>query len=175
MQYEAIHRAFWDTGTFWVTVAVLLFLAVFGGRIVRGVLAGVDARADGIRRDIEEAQRLRREAEEMLREAERRQAETLDTARRMTEEAEARARRLAASLAREAEEQAARREGVVTARIEAASSAAVKEVRDAATSLAVEASARLLREMIGADDDRAVIDRAVSGVPAALGRGRAGA
>ena len=173
MQYEAIHLSFWDTGTFWVTVAVIVFLALFGGRIVRGVLAGVDARADGIRRDIDEAQRLRREAEEMLRDAERRQVETLDTARRMTEEAEARARRLAASLAREAEEQAARREAVVTERIEAASSAAVKEVRDAATTLAVEASSRLLSEMIGADDDRVAIDHAVTGVPAALGRAAA--
>ena len=175
MQYEAIHRAFWDTGTFWVTVAVILFLAVFGGRIVRGVLSGIDARADGIRRDIEEALRLRREAEDMLRDAERRQVETLDAARRMTEDAEARARRLAAALAREADAQAARREIIVTERIEAASSAAVKEVRNAATSLAVEASVRLLREMLGADDDLAAIDRAVSDVPSALGRGRAAA
>ncbi len=172
MQYQALHHAFWNTGTFWVTVAVLLFLAVFGGRIVRGVLAGVDARADGIRREIDEAQRLRREAEEMLRDAERRQAETLDTARRMTEEAEARAHRLAATLARDAEETASRREQVTAERIQAASGAAVKEVRDAATALAVEVSARLLREMLGEADDRSSIDHAVASLPTALGRGR---
>ncbi len=168
MQYQALHHAFWNTGTFWVTVAVFLFLAVFGGKLVRGIVAAIDARADGIRREIDEAQRLRREAEEMLREAERRQSEALETARQMTQDAERRAARLAEALARDTEAAQARREAVVGERITAASAAAIKEVREAATALAVDAAARALREMLGPEDDHHGVDHAVAALPAAL-------
>lgn len=173
MQYEALHRAFWDTGTFWVTVAVALFLFAFGGRIVKGVVAAVDARADRIRADIAEAQRLRAEAERMLREAEERRTAALADAKRITADAEQRAARMAEALARDAEEAQVRRERVVAERIDAAGAAAVRDVREAATAVAVEAATRVLAEMLGPDDDRAGIDRAVAALPGAFGRSRA--
>ena len=123
MQYEAFHSGFWATGTFWVTVAVLLFLLVFGARILRGINSGLDNRAAGIRGALEEAQRLRREAEVMLQEAERRQKDAIETARRLMADASTRAARLSAELAREAAAANERREAVVTERIAAAQAA----------------------------------------------------
>lgn len=168
MQYEAFHSGFWATGTFWVTVAVLLFLLVFGARILRGINSGLDNRAAGIRGALEEAQRLRREAEVMLQEAERRQKDAIETARRLMADASTRAARLSAELAREAAAANERREAVVTERIAAAQAAAVKEVRAAATDLAVGAVARLLRENFDAEQDAAAIDHAIAEIPTQL-------
>ena len=98
----------------------------------------------------------------MLRDAERRQADALETARRIGEEAEARAQRLGASLAQDAEDAEHRRERVVADRIAAAGATAVKDVREAATVLAVEAATRVLRERYDAAPDRDAIDGAVA-------------
>ena len=170
MQYGALHAGFWNTGTFWVTVAVLLFLAVFGRRLFGGVIGAIDARTDGIRHEIEEARRLRGEAEQMLREAEQRQAEALRIAREMTADARGRADRMAGELARAAEATQGRREKMIADRIEAASAAAVKEVREAATSLAIEVTSRVLRDGFDAARDADAIDQAIEGLPAALSR-----
>ena len=168
MQYEAVRAGFWHTGAFWVLVAVVLFLLVFGGRILRAITGGLDRRAAAIGHSLEEAERLRREAEAMLQDAERRQAEAIETAHRLVAEATTRAGRLATELAREAAEANRRREQVVFERIAAAQDAAVKEVRAAATDLAVGAVARLLREDWGAAEDAAAIDGAIAKIPTQL-------
>ena len=168
MQYEALNVGFWHTGTFWVTVAVALFLAAFGRRILRAITGGLDRRAAGIQSALDEAQRLRREAETMLRDAERRQKDAMDAAHRLMADATQRAARLAAELAREAADANARREKVVSDRIAAAQDEAVKEVRAAATDLAVGAVARLLRAELDAAQDAAMIDGAIAAIPSQL-------
>ena len=145
MQYDAVRVGFWHTGTFWVLVAIVLFLLVFGGRIWRAITGGLDRRAAAIQTSLEDAERLRREAG-----------------------ATPRAGRRAAELAREAAEANKRREQVVFERIAAAQDAAVKEVRAAATDLAVGAVARLLREDFGAAEDAAAIDHAIAAIPTQL-------
>lgn len=173
MQYQALHPAFWNTGAFWVTVAVILFLVVFGRKMVGGIIAGVDARSDAIQRELDEAKHLRLEAEAMLRDAEQRQREAIETARDIAANAKQRADRLAADLAREAADTQARRETMVTERIHAAQAAAIKEVRAAAASLAVEAAARVLAEQFDAERDAASIDAAIADLPARLNARRA--
>ena len=168
MQYNAFHSGFWATGTFWVTVAVVLFLVAFGMKILRGINSGLDHRSAGIRSALDEAQRLRREAEAMLQDAERRQKDAIETGRRLMADASARAARLSAELALEAAEANERREKVVTERIAAAQAAAIKEVRAAATDLAVSAVARLLRESFDAEQDAAAIDHAIADIPTQL-------
>ncbi len=168
MQYEALHTGFWHTGTFWVTVAVALFLVAFGARILAAITGGLDKRAAGIQAAIDEAHRLRREAEVMLQDAERRQKDAVETAQKLMADATHRAARLAAELAREAAEANARREKVVAERIAAAQDAAVKEVRAAATDLAVGAVARLLRGELDAAQDAAIVDQAIAEIPSQL-------
>ena len=168
MQYLSLHMHFWNVGTFWVTVAVVLFLVVFGRKILGAIFGMVDTRSRGIQHELDEAQRLRREAESMLSAAERRQAEAMQAATEMLEHARARAERLAQDMARQAEEAQGRRERLMTERIHAAEANAVKEVRAAAASLAVDATARVLRETFGAAEDEATIDGAIEHVPGAL-------
>ena len=53
-------------------------------------------------------------------------------------------------------------------RIQAAESAAVKEVRAAAIDIATAASAALLRDSVSNDTDAALIDHAITALPKAL-------
>ena len=173
MEYLSFHRHFWSVGTFWVTVAVVLFLVVFGRRILAGIFGAVDARSNGIRHELDEAQRLRREAESMLLDAQNRQAEALRAAQDMLDNARARAGRLTDELAKAAAETDARRHAMVSDRIRAAEANAIKEVRAAAATLAVDAVTRVLRETFDAEQDAPAIDRAIENLPTALSGRRA--
>ncbi len=168
MEYEALTGTLWDKGTFWVTVAVLIFLFFFGKKIVGAITTMLDQRSSEIQRELDEASRLRAEAEAMLKDAETRREAALAQAKDMLAMAGREAERLAADLLAEAEASARRREQMARERIAAAESAAVAEVREAAASLAALAAERVLKETIDAAHDQGLIDQAISGLPAAL-------
>lgn len=168
MQYEALHGALWTKGTFWVTIAVLIFIAFFGRKIIYAIIAMLDQRSLAIRRELEEAARLRAEAEAMLRDAEARRAAALAQAKDMLDLAAREAERLAAELLEDARAAARRREHMAQERIAAAEAAAVAEVRNAAASLAVQVTQAILSETIDAAHDHDLIDQAIADLPASL-------
>lgn len=168
MEYEALTGTLWDKGTFWVTVAVLIFLFFFGKKIVGGINEMLDQRSAAIQRELDEAARLRSEAEAMLKDAEARREEALRQAKDMLKMAEREAERLAAELLEDAKAAAARRERMAQERIAAAETAAVAEVREAAAQLATRAAERILKETIDGAHDGKLIDQAISDIPTAL-------
>ncbi|MHB1303148.1 MAG: F0F1 ATP synthase subunit B family protein [Acidiphilium sp.] len=168
MQYEALQGSLWDKGTFWVTIAVLIFLAFFGRKIIGGVVTMLDQRSAAIQRQLDEAARLRAEAEAMLKEAEARREAAMAQAKEMVALAGREAERLAADLLAEAQASAHRREQMARERIAAAESAAVANVRNAAAVLAARAAERILSDTIDTQRDASLIDDAITALPAAL-------
>ncbi|MCF3945862.1 F0F1 ATP synthase subunit B [Acidiphilium sp. AL] len=168
MEYAALHGIVWDKGTFWVTIAVLIFLGFFGRKIVGAVVTMLDQRSAAIRRELDEAARLRGEAEVILRDAEARREAALAQAKDMLALAGREAERLAEELLADAAAAAKRREQMALERIAAAENAAVAEVREAAASLASRAAEKLLGETIDESRDAPLIDQAIAQLPAAL-------
>lgn len=168
MEYEALTGTLWDKGTFWVTVAVLIFLFFFGRKIIGGINAMLDQRSAAIQRELDEAARLRAEAEAMLKDAEARREAALAQAKDMLAMAGREAEHLAADLLVEAQASARRREQMAQERIAAAESAAVAEVREAAAGLAARVAEQILKETIDDAHDQTLIDQAIAGLPAAL-------
>jgi len=168
MEYQAFHRVPWEHGSFWVFVAIVIF-AVLAGRKILGVIAAMlDARTQSVRDALDEAARLKAEAEAMLVEAKAAQAQSIEDAKNIIETAQAAAARMAAELAADARAAAKWRERMALERIAAAEASAVKDVRAAAIDVATAASAAVLRERFGAEADAALVDLAIAGVPAAL-------
>jgi F-type H+-transporting ATPase subunit b len=157
----------------WVVLAFLLFFILFGKKLW-GALAGIlDARAVAVKAEIEEASRLRREAESMLRDAEKQRADALTDARALIEGARAEAGRLTAAAAAEAEASARRREQMAVDRIAAAEKAAIDDIRLAAADIATTAARQVLAEGLTADADSVLIDQAITQLPMALAARRA--
>ena len=77
----------------WVIIAFVLFFAIFGRKLWSALAAMLDDRAAKVRAEVEEAARLRLEAEAMLRDAESRRAEALRDAQALIEGATASPRR----------------------------------------------------------------------------------
>ncbi|MDD2876366.1 MAG: F0F1 ATP synthase subunit B [Acidiphilium sp.] len=168
MEYEALQGVLWTKGTFWVTVAVLIFLAFFGRKLVGAVVSMLDRRSVAIQHELDEASRLRAEAEAMLRDAEARREAATVQARDMLALAGREAERLAAELLADAQLAARRREQMAKERIAAAETSAIAEVRNAAAALAVKLTERILADTIDATRDQSLIDQAISDLPASL-------
>jgi F-type H+-transporting ATPase subunit b len=157
----------------WVALAFFLFFILFGKKLW-GALAGLlDARAVAVKAELEEASRLRREAESMLRDAEKQRVDALADAKRLIEGARAEAARLSAAAAAEAEASAKRREQMAVDRIAAAEKAAVDDVRLVAADVATAAARQFLAEGLTPDADSTLIDHAITQLPVALAPRRA--
>jgi F-type H+-transporting ATPase subunit b len=158
---------------FWVGVAFVIFVVLFGKRIWQVLVAMLDKRAETVRAELAEAARLRQEAETMLRDAQARREAALAEARALLEGAQAEAARLAKAAAAEAEAMARRREQMAMDRIAAAEKSAVDEVRIAAASIASAAAEDVIRESLSADADARLVDRAIGNLSSALTQRRA--
>src|SRR5690348_14296323 len=123
------HDTFWGNPRTWVGVAFVLFVVIFGRKIWEALAKILDGHADRIRAELDEASRLRREAELALADAEQRREMAHKDAQNMIEIARAEAERLSAAAAAETEAASRRREQMALDRIAAAEKAPVDQVR----------------------------------------------
>ena len=168
MQWEALTGTPWERPTFWVAVAFVLFFALFGKRLFTALTAVLDARADAIRQELEAAARLRREAEDMLRDATKQRETALAEATALLEKAEIEAARLAQAIRDEAEASARRREEMAHIRISAAEKAALAELRRATTDIALAAARDVIARDLAPEAATVLVDQAIAGLPSAL-------
>ena len=157
----------------WVGIAFFVFFILFGKKLWGALAAMLDDRSAKVRADLDEAARLRTEAEAMLRDAEKRRAEALAEAKALIEGAKNEASRVAAATAAEAEASAKRREQMALDRIAAAEKAAVDDVRLAAADIATVAARQVISEGLSADADSRLVDGAIAQLPSALAQRRA--
>lgn len=165
MHHEA---SFFAEPANWVLISFFLFFLIFGKKLWSALTAMLDDRGAKVRAELEEAARLRQEAEAMLRDAEARRAEALREAKALIDGAQAEAGRVAAAAAAEAEASAKRREQMAIDRIAAAEKAAVDEVRLTAVEVASTAARQVIAEGLSADADAQLINHAITQLPAAL-------
>ncbi len=161
-------ESFFADPAHWVIISFFIFFVVFGKKLWGAIAGMLDARAVSIKAELEEAARLKREAEAMLRDAEKVRNDSLADAKALIEGAKAEAARVSAAAHAEAEAAAKRREKMAIERIAAAEKAAVDEVRLTAVDLATNASRQVIAEGLSPDSDAILIDQAIAGLPAAL-------
>lgn len=164
------NESFFSNPRTWVAIAFLLFV-VLSGRKLWAVLTGMlDARAATIRQELDEAARLRAEAEAMLRTAQSDREAALAEAGTLLANAKAEAARVTEQARVDAEAAGKRRERMATDRIAAAEKAAVTEVRSAAIDVATRAAAQVIAQGLSAQTDASLVDRAISALPQAMAK-----
>ncbi len=152
----------------WVLVSFVIFFVLFGRKLWAAMAGMLDARANAVRAELGEAQRLRAEAETMLAEANDAREAAIAEARDVLARSHIEAQRLTEAAVAEADASAKRRERLAHDRIAAAEKAAVAEMRDAAAELATQAAGKVIGGGFGADAERALLDDAIAGLPRAL-------
>jgi F-type H+-transporting ATPase subunit b len=134
---------------FWVAVAFVVFL---GGLIYLGVhemlLKLIDQRRDRIKAELDEALRLKEEAQALLAQYQRKQREAEQEAAAIIAGATAEAERMMAEAKSKMEEFIARRSKMAETKIAQAEAQAVADVRAAAAEAAVSAAEKILTQIV---------------------------
>ncbi|ESW93985.1 F0F1 ATP synthase subunit B [Mesorhizobium sp. M1307] len=137
--------------TLWATVALVIFLGIAIYIKVPGMIAkALDARADKISSELEEARRLREEAQQLLGQYQRKRKEAEQEAAAIVAAAKREADMLAAEAHKKTEDYVARRTALAEQKIGQAEREAIGEVRASAVDIAVEAARALLAGKIDA-------------------------
>jgi F-type H+-transporting ATPase subunit b len=153
---------------FWVAVAFVIFVVAVFKPAAGAITGGLDARAARIRQDLEDAARLRAEAEALLRDFEKRRNEATKEAAAIAAAAKAEAERLAADAQAELEAALKRREQLAMQRIAQAEASALTEVRAAAVDIAIKAAAKLIAEKLDPGKADALVDQVIADLPRRL-------
>ena len=149
--------------TLWATIALVIFLGAIIYLKVPGMLTkSLDARAAKISAELEEARRLREEAQQLLGQYQQKRKEAEKEAADIVAAAKREAELLASEAAKKTEDYVARRTALAEQKISQAEREAVSEVRSSAVDIAVEAARALLAAKVdvkaGADLFKSALD-----------------
>lgn len=149
--------------TFWVGVGTALFVLVLVRQKVPGMIARMlDERAAAIKAELDEAKRLRAEAEALLADYRKKTANAAEEAQAIVDNAKATADRLAADAKVQLEQQIERRAKMAEQKIAQAEADAIAEVRAAATSAATAAAADVIAKRMNDAKGDALINSAIA-------------
>ncbi len=144
--------------TIWVFLAVILFfvaLAYFG--VHKKIAGALDARADKIRDELEEARRLREEAQALLASFQRKQKEAEEQADEIVKQARKDAEAMAINARKDLAERLERRAAQAEAKIANAEAKAMSDVKSKAADLAMDAAEKMIRSGTKASDHSALV------------------
>jgi F-type H+-transporting ATPase subunit b len=154
---------------FWVGVAFVIFLAVLiWAGVPKMAAEALDKRAQKIRDQLAEAERLRHEAEHLLASIKKDREAAEKTAAQIIEDAEAQAKRIQVEARSKLQEQVKRRAELAKRKIAQAEAQATAEVKSAAAELAAEAAETVLRSRLKGKRSDALVDRALEELPSKL-------
>lgn len=155
--------------TFWALVGLIIFLAVLVYlKVPAAIGRSLDARADRISKELEEARRLREEAQALLAEYHRKRKEAEEEASNIVAAATREAKAFVEEAKAKTEEYVARRNKLAEQKIASAEAEAINEVRSLAVDLAVTAASKIVSDKVDTQTDGALFKSSLDEVKARL-------
>ena len=150
---------------FWVLIAFLILVAALFKKVSAALTGGLDARAARIKSHLDEAEKLREDAQSLLAEYQRKQHAAAEEAEGIVAQAKVESKRIHEQAEADLEQALKRREQQALERIAQAEAEALTAVRNQAVDLALAASRRLLADNL--DEARAarLVDEAIKVLP----------
>jgi F-type H+-transporting ATPase subunit b len=154
---------------FVVLISFIIFIGVIFYFKVPAMLSGMlDKRAEGIQAELDEAGRLREDAQSLLASYERKQKEMQEQAEKIVTAAKEEAAAAAEQAKADLKTSIARRMAAAEDQIASAQASAVREVRDQAIAVAIATARDVIAKDLSAADGNKLIDDAIGEVGAKL-------
>lgn len=151
--------------SFWVLLAFIAVIGLFArAGLHKTIASGLDKRSQAIADELNEARKMREEAQELLAAYQRRQREAEDEAAAIIEQAKKDAERLAAEARTKIDEQVERRLKAAEDKIARAEAQALSEVRGQTADLAIAAAREIIRDRMDDGAQSAFVDKAIAGL-----------
>lgn len=148
----------------WVGVGLVIFLGIviFGAKAHKSVFAALDAKTATIQSDLDEAARIREEAERLLKQLQAERVEAERHAKDMLANAKEEAKRFEADARAKLAESLERRRQIAERRIATAEAQAQADVKAAAADLAAQLAEQVLTQRLAGVKTDPLIDAAIS-------------
>ena len=146
---------------FWVLVAFAIFIAAVGKKAYQAITGRLDARADQIKQELDEALRLREEAQALLAGYQRQQRDAGEEAEEILDQAKLAAEADSAAAAADLKALLERRTRLAEENIAQAEARALKEIRETTVDVAVSAARRLIAESLDGKRADALVEDAI--------------
>ena len=155
--------------TFWVGLAFIAFLGLLAYMEVHTALGkSLDDRAAAIKKELDDARRLREEAQALLADYQKKHAEAESEAKAIVDQARHEAQALAAETSRNLKESVERRTKIAEDKIARAEAQAVSEVRAASVDAALAAAERLLKARTTGAPGDALVEESIRDLKARI-------
>lgn len=150
--------------TVWLAVSFAIFAAVIWKFGKKAVLAALDARIAGIKKEIETAETLRVEAQELLAQYQRKQRDAEKESVRILEEAKKNAYNIKKAAEKDLKETIKRKEVQLEERLVRIKQEAIEEIQAYAADLAIKATREIIAENLDKKAGGKLIDDAIRDV-----------
>ncbi|MGL4396719.1 MAG: F0F1 ATP synthase subunit B [Hyphomicrobium sp.] len=148
---------------FWVTISFLLFLALLAYYGVPKLIGkALDERADAIRKELDEARRLREEAQALLADYQKKSKEAEAEATSIVEQAKREAEAIAADARKTLNETIERRSKMAEEKIARAEAQAISDVKTKAVETAISAAEKLLQARVTGATGAGLISQSIA-------------
>lgn len=155
--------AFWQDPAFFVLIAFAIVIGVFWkAGLHKTIASGLDKRAHKIADELDQARKLREEAQELLAQYQRRQREAEDEAKGIIEQARRDAERHAVESREKINAQIERRAKAAEDKIARAEAQAIAEVRGQIADLAIETARNIIIQRMDQGAQAALVEKAIS-------------
>lgn len=150
----------------WVSISmlVLLLIAFLGAKVHKSIAGGLDNKIAAIREQLDEAKKLRAEAEALRDEYAGKIANAEKDAASMIDNARAEADAIVTKAEADTKATIARRKQMAEDKIAAAERDAIQDLKARAADAATAASRKLISQEHGAESDRAMVDSTIAGL-----------
>ena len=149
---------------FWLAVSFVIFVYVARKPLTRVIFSKLDEYARKVNRELEQAEKLRAEAEAMLEEYKQRHRDMMQEAEDIITHAEEEAQRLRQKAEEDIALALAQQELHTFNHIARAEAAAVQEIRDAAIRVTMAATRKLLAEQVNGPIAERIFSESVAGL-----------
>ena len=156
------------TAEFWVAIGFIVLILAIAKKGWAAIIGGLDGRAERIRSSLDDAARLREEAQHLLAEYQRKQRDAAKEIDGLLAAARTEAERSSVNAAAALEALVKRREQLAIDKIAQAEADAIQAVRNTAVDVAIAATRRLLADKLNATTASGLVDNAIAELPQKL-------
>jgi F-type H+-transporting ATPase subunit b len=153
---------------FWVLISFVIFMIVAYKYGKDAVLAKLDGKIDAIRTELDTAEKLRVDAQELLAEYQRKHKDALSEAAKIIADAQTHANDIKAKAEDDLTKTMARREAQLQDKLSRIEQGARSEIEAYTAKIAVNAARDILTNSVDAKADKAIISNIMSNVPKTL-------
>ena len=150
---------------FWVSLSFFAFAIVAFRAGYGKVISGLDQKIKAIRDELEEAESLRIEAQELLAQYHRKHRDAMKEAEEIIQHAKTHAQNLKLQAASDLKDVMERREKQLQERLERVETSAAQEIKAYAAELSVDTAKDLIYAKLDKKSDAKLIDQAVADLP----------